>query len=244
MPAKSTDAKPRTVPRKSPKKPSSRKTEATATPEHALAIAEGLRQEYGDAECALIHKNAFQLIIATILSAQCTDERVNMVTPTLFARWPTPKALADAPLEEIEKVIQSTGFFRAKAKSIKGCCQKLVSDFDGKVPKTLDEMVTLPGVGRKTANLVLILGFKSRGHICVDTHVHRISNRLGWVETREPEETEQALYRATAQRWWPLINLYMVTWGQNVCRPIGPRCGDCAISADCPKIGVEPRRSR
>jgi endonuclease-3 len=117
----------------------------------------------------------------------------------------------------------------------------LVTRFGGTVPSTLEELVTLPGVGRKTANLVLILGFKSARNICVDTHVHRISNRLGWVSTAQPEETEQALYRATRPRWWPYINLYLVTWGQNVCRPVYPRCGDCAISDVCPRIGVRRR---
>jgi endonuclease-3 len=114
----------------------------------------------------------------------------------------------------------------------------LLSRFGGRVPATLDELVMLPGVGRKTANLVMILAFKSPDNICVDTHVHRISNRMGWVRTGEPNETEQALYKATEQRWWPYINLYLVTWGQNVCRPVYPRCGDCVIARDCPRIGV------
>jgi endonuclease-3 len=114
----------------------------------------------------------------------------------------------------------------------------LVSRFGGRVPTTMAELLTLPGVGRKTANLVLILAFKSLENICVDTHVHRISNRLGWVRTNTPDETEQALYRATASRWWPYINLYLVTWGQNVCRPVYPRCGACAIEPYCPRVGV------
>jgi len=121
---------------------------------------------------------------------------------------------------------------------VKATCEKLVKDFGGKVPTTLDEMVTLPGVGRKTANLVMILAYASQQNICVDTHVHRIANHLGWVKTKSPEETEQALYRDTEPRWWPYINLYLVTWGQNVCRPVYPRCGDCAIASLCPKIGV------
>jgi endonuclease-3 len=119
----------------------------------------------------------------------------------------------------------------------------LVSRFGGKVPSTMEELLTLPGVGRKTANLVLILGFKSLRNICVDTHVHRISNRLGWVKTTLPDETEQALYRATDTRWWPYINLYLVTWGQNVCRPVYPRCGDCVIRDECPRIGVSRSNS-
>ena len=114
----------------------------------------------------------------------------------------------------------------------------IVETFGGRVPSTLEELVTLPGVGRKTANLVMILAFKSHANICVDIHVHRISNRLGWVQTRTPEETEQALYATIERRWWPVINLYLVTWGQNVCRPVYPRCGDCAIVTMCRRVGV------
>jgi endonuclease-3 len=122
-----------------------------------------------------------------------------------------------------------------------------VERYGGRVPGTMEELLALPGVGRKTANLVLILSFKSLKNICVDTHVHRISNRLGWVKTRTPDETEQALYRTTDQRWWPYINLYLVTWGQNVCRPVYPRCGDCVIREHCARVGVkqvEGKRSR
>jgi endonuclease-3 len=116
-----------------------------------------------------------------------------------------------------------------------------VERFGGRVPMTMEELLVLPGVGRKTANLVLILAFKSLENICVDTHVHRIANRLGWVRTKAPDETEQALYAATEARWWPSINLYLVTWGQNVCRPVYPRCGACVISQQCPRIGVVAR---
>jgi len=119
---------------------------------------------------------------------------------------------------------------------VKATCEALVVRFGGKVPGTLEELVTLPGVGRKTANLVMIVGFQSQRNICVDTHVHRISNRMGWVRTRRPEETERALYKATEARWWPYINLYLVTWGQNVCRPVYPRCDRCALAQECPKI--------
>jgi endonuclease-3 len=117
-------------------------------------------------------------------------------------------------------------------------CNILVSRFGGRVPTTMEDLLTLPGVGRKTANLVMILAFKSSRNICVDTHVHRISNRLGWVRTKTPDETEQALYRATTSRWWPYINLHLVTWGQNVCRPVHPRCPSCAIAPFCPRVGV------
>jgi endonuclease-3 len=147
--------------------------------------------------------------------------------------------MARLSVTQIEKLIYPVSFYRNKARHVKACCEMLVSQFGGRVPASLEELVTLPGVGRKTANLVLILGFKSRRNICVDTHVHRISNRLGWVTTKLPEETEQALYEVTDAQWWASINVYLVTWGQNVCRPVYPRCGDCVIADDCPRIGVD-----
>ena len=146
--------------------------------------------------------------------------------------------MAKLSVEEIAELIYPVGFYKTKARHVHACCEQLVQRFGGRVPRTLEELVTLPGVGRKTANLVMIVGFGSQRNICVDTHVHRISNRLGWVRTDDPEETEHALYEVADRKWWKYINLYMVTWGQNVCRPIGPRCGDCAIQDDCPKIGV------
>ena len=197
-----------------------------------------LGQTYPDAHCELDFRTPLELLVATILSAQCTDARVNQVTASLFAKYRTAADYAGADPAVFENEIRSTGFFRNKAKSILGCCAKLVREFGGAVPRTMEELVTLPGVGRKTANLVLILAFASRDNICVDTHVHRISNRLGWVRTRTPDETEQALYRVADRRWWADINLYLVTWGQNVCRPIRPRCGACVISRWCPRVGV------
>jgi endonuclease-3 len=182
----------------------------------------------------------FQILIATLLSARTQDATTHAASTRLFRRARTPRSMARLSVAEIERLIYPVGFYRTKARHVKACCEMLVSRFGGRVPSTLDELVTLPGVGRKTANLVLIVGFRSAQNICVDTHVHRITNRLGWVRTRQPAETEQALYRATHQRWWPYINLYLVTWGQNVCRPIHPRCGDCVISAECPRIGVAP----
>jgi endonuclease-3 len=142
--------------------------------------------------------------------------------------------MAALSVAEIEQLIFPVGFYRNKARHVKACCEALVSRFGGRVPATLEELVTLPGVGRKTANLVMILAFKSTRNICVDIHVHRISNRLGWVRTRTPEETEQALYETVPRRWWPVVNLFLVTWGQNVCRPVYPRCGACAIARHCP----------
>ena len=183
-------------------------------------------------------EDPFQILIATLLSARTQDSTTHAASTRLFRRARTPRTMAALPVRELEQLIYPVSFYRNKARHVKACCQQLLARFDGRVPSTLDELVSLPGVGRKTANLVLILAFKSRQNICVDTHVHRISNRLGWVRTTMPEQTEQALYAATDQRWWPLINLYLVTWGQNVCRPLSPRCGECAIAADCPRIGV------
>lgn len=180
----------------------------------------------------------FQILIATLLSARTQDATTHAASTRLFARARTPRAMAALTVRQIERLIYPVSFYRNKARHVKACCELLVARFDGRVPATMEELMTLPGVGRKTANLVLILGFRSRRNICVDTHVHRIANRLGWVSTRMPEDTEQALYRATPRRWWPMINLYLVTWGQNVCRPLSPRCGGCAIAADCAKVGV------
>ena len=184
------------------------------------------------------HEDPFEVLIATMLSAQTRDPVTAAATARLFAVARTPQAIAKLTEKRIETLIYPVSFYRNKATHVKDACRQLVERFDGRVPGTMEELLTLPGVGRKTANLVLILSFKSRKNICVDTHVHRISNRLGWVRTRTPEETEQALYAATKSRWWPYINLYLVTWGQHVCRPIYPRCGACVIRERCARIGV------
>ena len=183
----------------------------------------------------------FQILIATLLSARTQDATTHAASTRLFKRARTPQSMAKLTVAEIERLIYPVSFYRNKARHVKTCCEMLVARFHGRVPTALEALVTLPGVGRKTANLVMILAFKSRRNICVDTHVHRISNRLGWVRTMAPDETEQALYRATAQRWWPYINLYLVTWGQNVCRPLSPRCHECVIAADCSRIGVRSK---
>jgi endonuclease III len=180
----------------------------------------------------------FQILIATLLSARTQDATTHAASTRLFRRARTPRAMAKLPVGEVERLIYPVSFYRNKARHVKACCEMLESRFGGRVPQTMDELVTLPGVGRKTANLVMILAFRSRRNICVDTHVHRISNRLGWVRTNAPEDTEHALYDTAPRRWWPHLNLYLVTWGQNVCRPIGPRCGQCVIAAECPRIGV------
>jgi endonuclease-3 len=184
------------------------------------------------------HEDPFQVLIATLLSARTQDATTHAASTRLFRAARTPRRMAKLTARQIERLIYPVSFYRNKARFVRATCQALVSRFGGRVPGTLEELVSLPGVGRKTATLVLILAFQSQRHICVDTHVHRISNRMGWVATRQPPETEQALYSATDARWWPYINLYLVTWGQNVCRPVYPRCGECVLAPACPKIGV------
>jgi endonuclease-3 len=183
-------------------------------------------------------EDPFRILIGTILSARTQDATTHAASTRLFRAARTPRTMAALSVKQIEQLIYPVGFYRNKARFVKATCQALVARYGGTVPRTLDELVTLPGVGRKTANLVMILGFRSQTNICVDTHVHRISNRMGWVTTRDPGETEQALYAAIAQRWWPYINSYLVTWGQNVCRPVYPNCTTCVLASDCPRIGV------
>ena len=189
-------------------------------------------------------EDPFQVLIATLLSARTQDATTAAASARLFAVAPTPHQVSALSVRRIERLIYPVSFYRTKAPRVKETSRLLVDRFGGRVPGTMEDLLTLPGVGRKTANLVLILGFKSVRNICVDTHVHRISNRLGWVRTRTPERTELALYERLPARWWPYVNLYLVTWGQNVCRPVYPRCGGCVIADRCPAIGVgRPSRS-
>ena len=183
-------------------------------------------------------EDPFQVLIATMLSAQTKDAVTHAASTRLFRVARTPRIMAKLRVKEIERLIYPVSFYRNKAVHVQRTCEQLLSRYGGVVPKTMEELLTLPGVGRKTANLVLILAHRSADNICVDTHVHRISNRLGWVTTRTPDETEQALYGAARRQWWPLINLYLVTWGQNVCRPVYPLCGSCVLFDLCPRIGV------
>jgi endonuclease-3 len=189
-------------------------------------------------------EDPFRILIGTILSARTQDATTHAASTRLFRAARTPRTMAALSVKQIEQLIYPVGFYRNKARFVKATCEALVRRYGGRVPRTLDELVTLPGVGRKTANLVMILGFRSQTNICVDTHVHRIANRMGWVTTRDPGETEQALYTAIAQRWWPYINSYLVTWGQNVCRPVYPKCTTCALASDCPRIGVVKAANR
>ena len=183
-------------------------------------------------------EDPFQVLIATLLSAQTKDAVTHAASTRLFRVARTPKSMAKLRVRDIERLIYPVSFYRTKAVHAKQTCEQILARYRGVVPSTMEELLTLPGVGRKTANLVLILAHRSADNICVDTHVHRISNRLGWVRTRTPEETEHALYAAANRKWWPIINLYLVTWGQNVCRPVHPLCGGCAIADLCPKLGV------
>jgi endonuclease-3 len=180
----------------------------------------------------------FQVLISTMLSAQTRDPVTHAASLRLFARADTPEAMVKLTEAQIRKLIYPVSFYRNKARHVKETCKQLIERFGGQVPTTMENLLTLPGVGRKTANLVLLLAHASRENICVDTHVHRISNRLGWVTTRTPDQTELALYRVAKKKWWPKVNLYLVTWGQNVCRPVYPRCRACAISSYCPRLGV------
>ena len=180
----------------------------------------------------------FQVLVATMLSAQTKDAVTAEASARLFKRGRTPEVVARLSTTEIETLIYPVSFYRNKARHVKETSRQLVRRFGGSVPTTMESLMSLPGVGRKTANLVMIIAIKSRLNICVDTHVHRISNRFGWVSTQTPEQTERALYDAAPRRWWPLLNLYLVTWGQNVCRPVYPRCGACAVEMFCSQVGV------
>jgi endonuclease III len=180
----------------------------------------------------------FQILISALLSARTQDATTLAASTRLFAKAPTAEAVARLRIPQIEKLIYPVSFYRNKAVFVRDAARMILDTFAGSVPRTLEELITLPGVGRKTANLVMILAFKSHENICVDIHVHRISNRLGWVQTKTPEETEQALYKTLAKQWWPIVNLYLVTWGQNMCRPVYPRCQSCAINKICRRVEV------
>jgi endonuclease III len=201
------------------------------------AIFRRLGKLYPEAKCALNHESPFQLLIATILSAQCTDVRVNIVTPGLFARFPDPKAFASARLSEIENAIRSTGFFRNKAKNIQTLCKVLIAKHGGKVPNNLDDLVVLPGVGRKTANVVLGNGFGIPG-ITVDTHVGRLSRRMAFTKLDDPVKIELQLMEIWPKKDWTLYSHRMIFHGRNVCNARKPDCANCTVKDLCPKVGV------
>lgn len=196
-----------------------------------------LKREYPEAECSLNFRNPFELLIATILSAQCTDIRVNLVTPALFKRFPTPAAMALAKREEIEELIQSTGFFRAKARSLQEASQSIVKDFGGKVPQDLDSLIQLRGVGRKTANVVLGVIY-SVPSLVVDTHVKRLTYRLGFTESKDPKKIEQEMMKIVSQGDWTLFAHLLIFHGRSVCTAKRPKCPTCPVEHLCPKIDV------
>jgi endonuclease III len=199
----------------------------------AQRILDLLEEAHPEATCALHYKNAFQLVVATILSAQCTDERVNMVTPALFRRFPTPAALAAADPAEVEEIIRSTGFFRAKAKSLIGCARALDEQHGGKVPRQLDALVKLPGIGRKTANVVLGHAYDIAEGVAVDTHVLRVSNRLGLARGDDPISVEQQLMALVPQERWTRVTDLLIFHGRKICDARRPACGACPVFALC-----------
>jgi endonuclease-3 len=180
----------------------------------------------------------FHVLVSTMLSAQTRDPVTLEASTRLFKRAPTPKAILKLSTAEIEQLIYPVSFYRNKAIHLQQTCEILLKRFGGRVPDTMEELLTLPGVGRKTANLVRIVAHEKPDSICVDTHVHRIANRLGWVKTKTPEQTEHALYEIVPKKRWSIINLYLVTWGQQMCKPVYPLCGRCVVRDLCPKIGV------
>jgi endonuclease-3 len=206
-----------------------------ADPKRAHSIIEILNAEYPDAHCMLNFSSPFELLIATVLAAQCTDAMVNRVTETLFRTYPTPQVFIDAPSEEIERAIYKTGFFRNKTKSIKKCCHALVEDHGGAVPATMEELLALGGVGRKTANCVLGNAFGIPG-IVVDTHVRRLSNRMGLTSESDPDRIEVDLNSIVSRDEWTHFSHVMTNHGRVCCTARAPRCGDCPIEHLCPKI--------
>jgi endonuclease-3 len=203
------------------------------SPERVAAILEALQKAYPDVVCALHHKNAWELTVATILSAQCTDVRVNLVTPKLFKAFPTPKAMAAASLPELEELIRTTGFFRNKAKSIQGAARVVTGEFGGKVPQTMEEILTLPGVARKTGNVVLGSWFKIAVGIVVDTHVMRLSRRLELTRETAPEKVERDLMKIIPQDRWIAFSHELIHHGRQICAARKPRCVDCTLEKIC-----------
>jgi endonuclease-3 len=204
-----------------------------ATPDRVQAILAKLDEAYPAATCALRHENAFQLLISTILSAQCTDERVNQVTATLFPKYPTPQAFAYANPKELEKEIRPTGFFRNKTKSVVGASKKIVEDFGGHVPKTMEQMLSLPGVARKTANVVLGTAYGVASGVVVDTHVQRLAGRLDLSRQKDPKKIEQDLMQAIPQDRWILFSHQLIWHGRRVCQARKPRCVECNLESLC-----------
>jgi endonuclease III len=229
-PKKAASKKPaakKSAPKKSPGKNSD------LAPERIAEILRILKKTYPHAECALHHRNAWELLVATILSAQCTDARVNMVTPELFRKYPTPAAMAQASLPAIEAEIRSTGFYRNKAKSISGAAKRITEVFHGQVPRTMDELLTIPGAARKTANVVLGTAYHIAAGIVVDTHVLRLSKRLSLTKNTDPKKVEQDLMQIIPQDHWIQFSHELIHHGRQVCIARKPRCIDCTLETLC-----------
>jgi endonuclease-3 len=209
---------------------------------HARKVVSVLKKTYPDAECALRHDNPFQLLAATILSAQCTDERVNMVTPQLFKKYPTPQELAKATQRDVETIIQSCGFYRNKATNLRGMAQALVDRHDGELPRDLEALTALPGVGRKTANVVLGTAFGIPSGVVVDTHVKRISKLLGLTDSTNPEIVERDLAAILPKSEWINYSHRLIHHGRAICIARRPKCRECPLLKLCPRVGLEPLR--
>jgi endonuclease-3 len=197
-----------------------------------------LEQQYPGAHCELFHRNPFELLIATVLSAQCTDERVNKVTPALFERFPDPESMSKADLKELEELVRSTGFFKNKAKNIKSLAVDLVRLHGGQVPKEMESLTALSGVGRKTANVILGNAFGLTTGVVVDTHVGRLSRRWGWTRSEDPQKVEQDLMRLIPSERWVRLSHEMIFHGRRVCSARGPKCSSCYMSEICPQLSL------
>jgi endonuclease-3 len=219
--------------RKPAPKPSAAARKRALAPERIETILSLLRQAYPNVECALHHRNAWELLVATILSAQCTDARVNLVTPVLFKTFPTPKDIAAAPIDKIKEIIRTTGFYNNKAKSIQGAARKIIDDFNGKVPQKMEELLTVPGAARKTANVVLGVAYRIAVGVVVDTHVLRLSRRLELTTDTTPEKVEQDLMKIIPQDRWIAFSHELIHHGRQICIARKPKCVECTLEKVC-----------
>lgn len=199
----------------------------------AVEIFELLKKQYPDAKCSLDFNTPFEMMVAVMLSAQCTDERVNKVTAEFFPKYNTPKAFADMPLEDIENLIHSCGFYKNKAKNLKLASQKILTEFNGKVPQTMEELMSIPGVGRKSANVIMLEAFNNPQGIAVDTHAKRISNRIGFSSAKEPQKIEQDLLKLFPKKYYYDANHILIWHGRNTCKSQKPNCENCCIKHLC-----------
>ncbi|MBR1802551.1 MAG: endonuclease III [Clostridia bacterium] len=201
--------------------------------DYVINVVEKLKQAYPDAKCSLNFETPFEMMIAVMLSAQCTDERVNLTTPALFAKYNTPVSIANAPLKELESLIHPCGFYKNKAKNMKLAAQKILTDFGGEVPQTMEELMTIPGVGRKSANVVMLEAFNHPQGIAVDTHVKRISNRIGLSNKSEPEKIEQDLLKQIPSKYYQDVNHVFIWHGRKTCTARNPKCSECPVCDYC-----------